>query len=158
MSDDAGTVERRGSIRQRGVGWDRVKEVFKTNLTRRLKRRSLRTIRLIAVDEYATHMGHRYMTVVLDLETGQILRAAQGRDAGALIPFLRTLESAGAHLDAVALDLWPAYRLAGPTVFLLVTVVHDPLHPVAKANRAIDATRRELPHAANIPPRKVIRD
>ncbi len=141
----------------RGVGWDLVKEVFKQHLTRRLKRRSLREVRLIAVDEFATHKGHRYMTVVLDLETGQILWAAQGRDAGALIPFLRRLKQAGAHLDAVAFDMWPAYLLAVQTVFPRVTIVHDPFHIVALANRAIDETRRELYHASNTPTRKVIK-
>lgn len=140
-----------------GMGWDVVKGVFKAHLTRRLKRRSLREVRLIAVDEFATHKGHRYMTVVLDLETGQILWAAQGRDAGALIPFLRKLKQAGAHLDAVALDMWPAYLLAVQTVFPRVTIVHDPFHIVALANRAIDETRRELYHACNIPTRKVIK-
>ena len=140
-----------------GVGWDLVKEVFKGHLARRLKRRSLRKVRLIAVDEFAIHKGHRYMTVVLDLETGQILWAAQGRDADALIPFLRRLQRAGAHLDAVALDMWPAYLLAVQTVFPSVTVVHDPFHIVALANRAIDETRRELYHAVNITARKVIK-
>jgi len=140
------------------VGWDLVKDAFKTHLTRWLKRRLLRTVRLIAVDEFAAHKGHRYMTVALDLETGQILRVAQGRDAGPLIPFLRTLEPAGPHLDAVALDMWPAYRLAVQAVFPRLTIVHDPFHTVALGNRAIDGTRRELSHATNIPTRKVIKE
>jgi transposase len=140
-----------------GVGWDLVKDLFKGHLARRLKQRSLREVRLIAIDEFAIHKGHRYMTVVLDIETGQILWAAQGRDAGALIPFFRRLQQAGAHLQAVALDMWPAYLLAVQTVFPHVTVVHDPFHIVALANRAIDETRRELFHAVDIPARKVIK-
>jgi transposase len=140
-----------------GLGWDLVKEVFKGDLARRLKQRSLREVRVIAIDEFAIHKGHRYMTVVLDLETGQILWAAQGRDAGALIPFFRRLQQAGAHLEAVALDMWPAYLLAVQTVFPHVTVVHDPFHIVALANRAIDETRRELLHAVDIPARRVIK-
>jgi transposase len=140
-----------------GLGWDLVKEVFKGHLARRLKERSLREVRVIAIDEFAIHKGHCYMTVVLDLESGQILWAAQGRDAGALIPFFRRLQRAGAHLEAVAIDMWPAYLLAVQTVFPHVTVVHDPFHIVALANRAIDETRRELVQAADITARKVIK-
>jgi transposase len=45
-----------------GVGWDLVKDAFKADLERRHKRRPLRKIRYIAVDEFATHKGHKYMT------------------------------------------------------------------------------------------------
>jgi len=140
-----------------GLGWDLVKAVFKEHLTRRLKRRSLREVRVIAIDEFAIHKGQRYMTVVLDLETGQILWAAQGRDAGALIPFFRRLQQARARLEAVALDMWPAYLLAVQTVFPQVAVVHDPFHIVALVNHAIDETRRELCHTLSTTDRKVIK-
>lgn len=43
------------------VGWDVVKGVFKEHLTQRLKWRSLRSVRPIAVDEFATNKGHRHM-------------------------------------------------------------------------------------------------
>ena len=35
--------------------------------------------RLLAVDEFAIHKGHRYATCVMDLETGFILWAGLGR-------------------------------------------------------------------------------
>jgi transposase len=140
-----------------GLSWDLVKAVFKEHLARRLKRRSLRKVRVIAIDEFAINKGQHYMTVVLDLETGQILWAAQGRDAGALIPFFRRLQQTRAHLEAVALDMWPAYLLAVRTVFPQVAVVHDPFHIVALVNRAIDETRRELYHTLSTPDRKVIK-
>jgi transposase len=140
-----------------GLGWDLVKAVFKGHLARRLQQRSLRDVRLIAIDEFALHKGHRYMTVVLDLETGHILWAEKGRDANALIPFFRRLHHAGARLEAVALDMWPAYLLAVQTVFPQVAIVHDPFHVVALVNRAIDETRRELCHSLNLPDRKIIK-
>ena len=140
-----------------GLGWDVVKEVFKGHLARRLKRRSLREVRVIAVDEFAIQKGHRYMTVVLDLESGHILWAEEGRDADALIPFLRRLKQAGARLEAVAVDMWPAYLLAVQTVFPRAAIVHDPFHVVALVNRAIDETRRELCRTLSSPDRKVIK-
>ncbi len=127
-----------------GVGWDMIKAIFKHHLARRFERRKLSQVRYIAVDEFALRKGHHYMTVVLDLETGAVLHAHEGRDAAALIPFLEKLRRKRVRLRAVAMDMWPAYLRAVQLVFPRVDVVHDPYHVVAIANRAIDATRRDL--------------
>jgi len=84
------------------------------------------------------------MTVILDLYSGRILHAAEGRSADAVIPFMRKLKAVGSQLQAVAMDMWPAYSLAVRDVFDSVPIVHDPYHIVAMANSAIDATRRDM--------------
>ncbi len=127
------------------VGWDLVKQIHKDHLQRRLRRRKLSKVRYLAVDEFATHKGHRYMTVVLDLETGEILHAHCGKDAEALLPFLWKLKRRGIRPQAVAIDMSEAYHKAVRQVFgQQVDIVHDPYHVVALANRAIDETRREM--------------
>ncbi len=78
-----------------GVGWDLVKDVYKKHLAGRWKRRPLRKVRYIAMDEVSVHKGHRYMTLVLDLESGEILHAHEGKNASAVIPFLEKLKRAG---------------------------------------------------------------
>lgn len=140
-----------------GIGWTLVKEIFKRHLRGRLKTRSLKTVRLIAVDEFAIRKGHDYMTVILDLETGQILHSAEGRSADSVIPFLRRLKAVGAPLEAVAMDMWPAYLLAVREVYDDVPIVHDPYHIVAMANKAVDAIRRDLYRELNGDDRKVLK-
>lgn len=127
-----------------GVGWDMIKSIFKSHLVLRFERRKLNKVRYIAVDEFATRKGHHYMTVVIDLETGAVLHAHEGRDAAALIPFLEKLKRKGARLRAIAMDMSPAYLHAVTKVFPCLDVVHDPYHVVALVNRAIDETRRDL--------------
>lgn len=128
-----------------GVGWDLVKDAFKADLERRHKKRPLRKIRYIAVDEFATHKGHKYMTVVLDLETGEILHAQEGKDATALAGFLEDLKRGKAPLKAIAVDMSEAYASAIRQVFGgTVDLVHDPFHVTALASKAIDETRRDL--------------
>jgi transposase len=126
------------------VGWDLVKEIFKEHLSTRLRRRKLRKVRYLAVDEFSIRKGHHYMTVVLDLETGQILYAHEGKDANALIPFLEKLKHKKAKIMAVAMDMSPAYMQAVRQVFPDVDIVHDPYHVVTIVNRAIDETRRDM--------------
>lgn len=127
-----------------GVGWDLVKELFKEHLRKRLRKRKLSKVRYIAVDEFAVEKGHKYMTVVIDLETGEILYAHKGKDAQALLPFLWKLRRCQAPLQAVAIDMAEPYMKAIRLVFPKLDIVHDPYHVVALANHAMDETRRDL--------------
>lgn len=140
-----------------GMSWDVVKEVYKESLRKRLKKRSLRGVRYIAVDEFAVHKGHRYMTVVLDLDSGEILYAHEGKDAAALIPFLKKLKRSGADIQAVAIDMSEAFLKAVREVLPDVDVVHDAYHVVALANRAIDETRRDLCNELDGEERKLLK-
>jgi transposase len=140
-----------------GVGWDRVKGIFKEDLRRRLKKRKLTGVRYIAVDEFAVRKGHRYMTVVMDLETGQILHVAHGKGAEALIPFLKRLRRQKIKLRAVAMDMSPAYMQAVREVFPKLDIVHDPYHIVVTVNRAIDETRKDMYRSLTGEQRSVIK-
>ena len=127
-----------------GIGWDSVKEINKGHLRRRLRKRSLRHVRRIAIDEFAIRKGYKYLTVVLDLDTSQVLWSAPGRSGEALMPFLRRLKRCRSPLQAVAMDMWPAYTKAVKKVFPKVVIVYDPFHIVQLVNRAIDKAQRDL--------------
>jgi transposase len=136
-----------------GVGWDLVKQIHKEHLRRKLSK-----VRYLAVDEFAIQKGHRYMTVVMDLETGEILHAHRGRDAASLLPFLWKLKRRGGRPLAVAMDMSEAYANAVREVFgTTVDIVHDPYHVVVLANRAIDETRRAMVRQLHGTERKVIK-
>jgi len=140
------------------VGWDLVKDIFKAHLARRLERRPLRAVRYIAIDEFSVQKGHRYMSLVVDLESGEILYAHEGKDAAAVIPFMELLKQAGAPLRAVAIDMSEAFANAVRSVYGdTVDIVHDPFHVVALASEAIDETRRDLVRTLDGPERKVIK-
>ena len=141
-----------------GIGWDMAKEIFKEDLRKKLKKQRLSRVRYLAVDEFAIQKGHKYMTIALDLETGAILHAEEGKGAEALVPFLLLLKRVRAPLKAVAIDMSAAYAKAVRDVFQgKVDVVHDPYHIVALANRAIDDTRRDLYRDLESEKRRVIK-
>jgi transposase len=56
------------------MGWDSVQEIYQGHLEERLARRTLWGVRSIAVDEFAIRKGHRYLTMVMDLDEGAIRR------------------------------------------------------------------------------------
>ena len=125
------------------VGWDLVKDIVKSNLRRKARLRSWRKIRRIAIDEIAIRKGHSYMTVVLDLDTGHVLYAAEGKDQLCLKPFFRRLRHARAKLEAVAMDMSDAYINAVREYWSKpVVIVHDHYHIVSNMNGVIDKIRR----------------
>ncbi len=139
------------------VGWDLIKEIFKEHLSNQLRKRKFGNIRYLAVDEFALRKGHHYMTIVLDLETGQILHAQEGKEAQALVPFLENLKRKKVHPLAVAMDMSPAYLQAVRQVFPETDIVHDPYHVVSMVNKAIDQTRRDIARELNEQDKQVIK-
>jgi len=126
------------------VGWDMVKDIVKTSLEKRAKRRKWKHVRRIAIDEIAIRKGHKYMTVVVDLDTGQALYTAEGKDHTCLKRFFKKLRRSRAKLEAIAVDMSSAFlkaiKLYAPKD---VVVVHDRYHVVAKMNEVVDKVRRD---------------
>jgi transposase len=126
------------------VGWDLVKEIVRENLEKRARKRAWRNVKRIAIDEIAIRKGHRYMTVVLNLDTGEVLYAAEGKGKEALKAFFQRLRRAGAKLKAVVMDMSEAYLAAVKEYWPhRVAIVHDHYHIVANMNAVLDEIRRD---------------
>ena len=74
-----------------GVSWDMIKDIQKRDLSRRFAKPKLKHLRHIAIDEIAIAKGHRYLTVVLDLDSGAVVFVGDGKGAEALKPFWKRL-------------------------------------------------------------------
>ena len=88
--------------------------------------------------------GHHYLTVVLDLESGAVVFVGDGKGAEALEPFWRRLRSSGACIEAVALDMSPAYIYAVRENLPGAVLVFDRFHVVKLFNDRLSEFRREL--------------
>ena len=62
-----------------GVDWDTIKEVQRRDLRRRFAKPKLKHLRHIAIDEIAAAKGHRYLTLVLDLDSGAVVVVGDGK-------------------------------------------------------------------------------
>ena len=100
--------------------------------------------RLIGVDEFKLHDGHRYATVVVDLETGHVLWLARGRKRSALEGFFDLAGSEWmAGVEAVACDMNSDYERAFRERFPHVAVVFDRFHVVKNLNEGVIAEVRK---------------
>ena len=127
-----------------GVSWDVVKEIVKGDLSRRFSRPKLKCLKQIAIDEISIGKGHRYLTIVLDLESGVVVYVGQGKGGEALINFWKRLRSSGAKIEAVATDMSPAYIDAVTTHLRGAVLVFDRFHVLKLLNDKLSDLRREL--------------
>lgn len=129
-----------------GVGWDCVKSIYKRRLEKKYGRPKLYGLRYIAIDEISVRKGHKYLTLVMDLESGIVVFVGDGKGGKALEPFWEQLRRSRAKIVAVATDLSPAYigsvlgNLQNPVL------VFDHFHVVKLMNEALSEIRRSLHH------------
>jgi transposase len=134
--------------RHLGVSWDIIKDIQKRDLSRRYAKPKLKDLRQIAIDEIAIAKGHRYVTVVLNLESGAVVFVGDGKGADALKLFWRRLRGSKAKIQAVAIDMFPAYHEAVSTHLSKATIVYDHFHVTKLFNDRLSNLRRWLYHRA----------
>jgi transposase len=127
-----------------GVSWDVIKDIQKRDLSRRYARPKLKHLRHIAIDEIAVAKGHRYLTVVMDLDSGAVVFVGDGKGADALKPFWKRLRPSKAAIEAVAMDMSPAYRGAVSAHLPKATIVFDHFHVIKLFNDKLSDLRRAL--------------
>lgn len=138
------------------VSWDLVKDIQKDNLERRYRHIKLKHLRLIAIDEISIGRKHRYLTIVLDLESGAVMFVGDGKGADALDPFWQKLKASGAKIEAVAMDLSPAFSIAVHRNIPDAIIVYDRFHIIKLFNEKFSDLRRELQREAEGPLQKKV--
>lgn len=121
-----------------------VKDIQKRYLQKKFSKPRLKDLRQIAIDEISTGKGHRYVTIVLDLETGVIVHVGTGKCGDSLSEFWRRLRASGAKVKAVATDMSPAYIEAVTRHLPKATLVFDRFHVIKLYNDKLSDLRRDL--------------
>jgi transposase len=98
----------------------------------------------IGVDEISWRKGHQYLTLVSDHRKGKIVWGAEGRDTATLDGFFSELgPQRCAAIEAVSLDMGPAYAKSVAGNAPGAVICFDPFHVVQLATKALDTVRRE---------------
>jgi transposase len=139
-----------------GVSWDIIKDIQRRDLERRFARPKLKHLRQIAIDEISAAKGHRYLSVVLDLKSGAVVFVGDGKGGDALRPFWKRLRSSRAKIEAVAMDMSPAYREAVSKHLSGAVIVFDHFHVIKLFNEKLSNLRRQLYRRASSEPDKQI--
>ncbi len=127
------------------TSWDTVFRAVQFVVEYGLARRSLDDVTEIGVDEVAVFKGHKYLTLVYQVNAGsrRLLWSGPERKTKTLLRFFRTFgPERSAKLKFVCSDMWPAYLKVIAKKAPQALNVLDRFHIMRKFNEAIDEIRR----------------
>ncbi|WP_346536086.1 ISL3 family transposase [Micromonospora sp. DPT] len=102
-------------------------------------------LRRIGIDEISYKKGHRYLTVVVDHDTGRLVWAAPGKSAATLHAFFDLLgEQRAAAITHVSADGADWINAVVSRRCPQAVRCADPFHVVAWATEALDRVRRQV--------------
>jgi len=131
---------------QMDLSWDEIHGIMERAVERGLQRRQAEPVAALGIDEKAFRKGHRYFTLVNDLERSRVLYVAEDRTQASLDGFWSTLtEEQRKSIQAVAMDMWDPYvnstRLNLPEAD--GKIVFDKFHIAKHLGEAVDKVRRK---------------
>lgn len=132
-----------------GASWGLIKNIHKDYLKREYVGIDYKALRYIGVDEFSISKGHQYMTIFINLESGEILHAIEGKSIESVRPFLIELAANSKNLKAIAMDMNAAYASAVKLFLPGVDVVFDRFHVVGLLNTALEEIRRSQQNKCN---------
>jgi transposase len=130
--------------RHLGLSWDLIKSIQKRYLQKKYSRPNLNELKQIAIDEI--YVGKRgYLTVVMDIHSGAVVFVGDGKGSEALEPFWARLRRyRKVRIEAVAIDMSPAYIRAVRENLKNAVIVFDHFHVIKLMNEKISDFRRQL--------------
>jgi len=126
------------------LSWDVVDGVMKRAVERGLLRREKEPIQHLGIDEKSISQGHHYATVISDLDDRRAWEVMERRDGSSADAAMASLSPEQREaVEAVAMDMWPAYMRAAADALPHARVVHDKFHIAKYLNEAVDKVRRK---------------
>ena len=135
-----------GMGRLTGLSWDRCWAVLERAVFRGRDRKGVAPARRIGVDEKSFAKGHKYETLVSNLDTGTIEYVGDRNDTESLAAYYRQFDKQQlASIEAVAMDMWAPYVKATEAAVPDATskIVFDRFHVTGLLCEAVDKVRKE---------------
>jgi transposase len=139
----ATNVKRAGEILR--ISWDEAWHLMERAVLRGRAAKGAALPRLLGVDEKAIAKGHRYMTLVCDLEAATVEYIGEERREASLAAYFEAFpQSSRQHIEAISLDMWPAYINAcqASVPQAETKMVFDRFHIMRHVLEAVDKVRK----------------
>ncbi len=126
------------------------RSVFRWTFERSRGGRPRKLGRVIGIDEYARRKGHRYNTLIVDVDKGKPIVTLKGRRADDVVAWFRSRpQEELARVEVVVLDMSKTYAAAIQEVFGDQVQVIDRFHVVQQAVDALDSVLRSVKNQLN---------
>jgi transposase len=134
-----------GATRLLRISWDEAWRLMERAVARGQRRKQRRDVPFLGVDEKAIAKGHTYLTLVCNLERGQVEYLCDDRTKASLDRYYQTLTpTQRAGIEAVVMDMWEPF-VASTREYVpkaAEKLVFDSIHIVQHMNKAVDAVRK----------------
>jgi transposase len=140
----ATTMDKTALARLVRVDWDTTGRIIERVVADRLDPDRLQRLFQVGVDEVSWRKGHSYLTLVSNHGTGKFVWGRAGKDAATLDHFFDDLGDRAEAIQAVSMDMSPAFRKSVTTHAGNAVICYDPFHVVALATAALDKVRRQV--------------
>jgi transposase len=130
--------------RKMKIAWPTVGKIIERTVRRRGMPLARRRLYHIGIDEISYRKHHKYLTLVADHVSGDIVWGGDGKSGATLDGFLDELGDEGRQrIELVSMDMSQAYISKVRERLPDAAIVFDPFHVIKLANHAVDETRRE---------------
>ena len=126
------------------TSWDKVRDAVEYVVTWGLEHRTLESIRAIGVDEIQYAKGHKYLTLVYQIDQGitRLLWVGKERTIESFQGFFAVIgDQLAAQIQFVCSDMWQPYLDVIREKCSQALHILDRFHLVAKMNKALDEVR-----------------
>jgi transposase len=127
------------------LSWHQIHDIQTKAVERGLSRRKSEAIKHIGIDEKNFLKGHSYASLLTDLIDVRVLEVVPDRtqeSAQSLLTAALTDEQKQ-KVEAIAMDMWPAFMSVAHTLLPQADIVHDKYHVASYLGKAVDLVRRK---------------
>ena len=126
------------------LSWSTVNSIMVSAVERGMLRRIDEPVPHLGIDEKSSQRGHSYVSILTDIDQSRVLDLVPERKLKAAKKLLKTLSPIQRDsVEAVAMDMWPAYISAVTTCLPQADIVHDRFHVSKYLGKAVDTVRKQ---------------
>jgi len=134
----------RATSRMLNVSWKVLDDIVGRVVNDYLDNMDLSNVRRIRMDETSGKKHHKYLSIVTDVDTGNIIFITSGKKYSVVEEFVLWLKSHNGNpdnIDLVSVDFGDAFAKGSALYLPSAEIVRDPFHLVQIANRHLDHDR-----------------
>lgn len=135
-----------GATRVLHLSWDEAWHLVQRAVRRGLRAKQKEIVPYLGVDEKAARKGHKYLTMVCNLEKGTVEYVGVDRKEESLSGYFRTLSPEQLDgIQAIAVDMWEPFLNAAREYVPDAErkLVYDRFHIMSHVGKAVDDVRKQ---------------